>query len=69
MSNRTFKPTIKEDGSILAGGMKLGQVVETEWVFDDRFLRRCQARGTDNVSVTLYDIVELLLEHVEGLDR
>ena len=66
---RTFKPVIQEDGTILAGGMKIATVEETQLVFDDRYLRRCQARGTPDVPVSLYDLVEVLIDHLEGLDN
>jgi len=66
---RTFKPRIREDGVIEAGGMRIGTVQGTDWVFDDRYRRRCEARGTRDVPVTLYDLVEALIDHLEGLDN
>ena len=69
MPDRTFKPIIQENGTILAGGMKIATVTETDLVFDDRFLRRRQARGTESVPVSLYDLVEALIDHIEGLDN
>ena len=62
---RTFKPEISEDGTILAGGMKIGTVRETDWVFPDRYLRRCQARGTEDVPVSLSELVDALLDFYE----
>ncbi len=69
MSDRTFKPKISEDGTILAGGMRIGEIRGVDWVFDDRYLDRCQARGTPDVPVTLYDLVEALIDHFDGLDN
>ena len=61
-TGRTFPPTLRED-HILAGGMTLFQVDdEGRLVFEDRYRRRCIARGTDDVPVHVLDLMELLLE-------
>ena len=70
MTDRTFKPTIKQDGTILAGGVRLGEVRRGEvWVFEDPCFTRQNARGTPDVPVPLYDLVEALLDHLDGLDN
>ena len=69
MSDRTFKPIIQENGTILAGGMQIGEVRETLWVFEDPCFTRQNARGTPDVPVSLYELVGALLDHFEGLDR
>ena len=62
-NGRTFKPTIIER-QILAGGMRICEVDDSgRVIFDDRFRRRCVARGTDDVPVYVIDLMELLLEH------
>ncbi len=67
---RTFKPKIKENGTILAGGMEIGEVRGGElWVFKDLCFTRQNARGTEDVPVPLYDLVEALLDHLDGLDN
>jgi len=59
---RTFKPTIIER-QILAGGMRICEVDdEGRVIFDDRFRRRCVARGTDDVPVDVLDLMNLLLD-------
>jgi hypothetical protein len=60
---RTFKPKISEDGVILAGGMRIGEVRDTEWVFDDPCFTRQNARGTEDVPVSLHDLVQALLDY------
>ena len=67
---RTFKPKIAENGTILAGGMQIGEVRQGElWVFEDPCFTRQNARGTLDVPVPLYDLVEALLDHLDGLDN
>ena len=62
-NDRTFKPTIRE-GQILAGGMRIAEVgSEGQLVFEDRYRRRCVARGTDDVQVDLMELLEALLHH------
>ena len=61
-NGRTFKPTIIER-QILAGGMRIAEVDdEGRVIFDDRFRRRCVARGTDDVPVDVLDLMNLLLD-------
>ena len=61
-NGRTFKPTIIER-QILAGGMRICEVDdEGRVIFDDRFRRRCVARGTDDVPVDVLDLMNLLLD-------
>ena len=62
---RTFKPRIREDGVIEAGGMRIGEVRETELVFSDKCFTRQNARGTPEIPVSLYDLVEALLDYYE----
>jgi hypothetical protein len=62
-NSRTFKPTIIER-QILAGGMRIAEVDdEGRVIFEDRYRRRCLARGTDDVPVYLLDLLEELLRH------
>jgi hypothetical protein len=62
-NSRTFKPTIIER-QILAGGMRIAEVDdEGRVIFEDRYRRRCLARGTDAVPVDLMDLLEELLRH------
>ena len=70
MTDRTFKPKIQENGTILAGGLRIGEVRRGEvWVFEDACFTRQNARGTADVPVPLYDLVEALLAHLDGLDN
>jgi len=62
-NGRTFKPTIIER-QILAGGMRIAEVDdEGRVIFEDRYLRRRLARGTDDVPVDVLDLLEALLAH------
>ena len=63
--NRTFEPTIREDGLVLAGGMALFSVDGAgRLVFDDRYGARCRARGTDDVSVDAVELLEAILDYL-----
>lgn len=69
MTDRTFKPKISKDGTIRAGGVRIGEVRDGElWVFEDLCFIRQNARGTPDVPVPLHDLVEALLDHLDGLD-
>jgi len=62
-NGRTFKPTIIEQ-RILAGGMTIAEVDdEGRVIFQDRYRRRCLARGTNDVPVDLVELLEALLYH------
>ena len=62
-NGRTFKPVIQEN-RILAGGMTIAQVDdEGRVIFEDRYRRRCLARGTDDVPVDVLELLEALLAH------
>ena len=62
-NGRTFKPVILE-GQILAGGMRIAEVDdEGRVIFEDRYRRRCLARGTDDVPVDVLELLEALLAH------
>jgi hypothetical protein len=62
-NGRTFKPTIIER-QILAGGMRIAEVDdEGRVIFEDRYRRRCLARGTDDVPVDVLELLEALLVH------
>ena len=62
-NGRTFKPVIQE-GLILAGGMRIAEVDdEGRVIFEDRYRRRCLARGTDDVPVDVLELLEALLAH------
>jgi hypothetical protein len=54
---RTFRPTVTPEGELKAGGCTLGRVEAGPdgpvLVVPDRYRRRCQARGTDDVAVNL----------------
>jgi hypothetical protein len=65
MTNRTFKPIIKE-GVVLAGGMKIAELREMTLVFEDRWQDRCRARGTEDVPVELWALVEELIHYYQG---
>jgi len=60
--NKTFKPVLKEDGSILAGGMKVAQLRGRELVWEDDYHPRANARGTPDVPVDVQDLLDLLIE-------
>ncbi len=60
--SRTFAPTIR-DHILLAGGLKLAEIDGTHLIFEDRYLNRCQARGTPSVPVELSEIIEELLAY------
>ena len=65
-NGRTFKPTIIER-QILAGGMRIAEVDDDgRVIFEDRYRRRCLARGTDDVPVYLLDLLEALLYYYQG---
>ena len=69
-SKRTFPPTIREDGRVLAGGLTLFEVTaDGRLAFEDRFRRRCQERGTPDVEVDLSDLLDQLLYHFALKDR
>ncbi len=60
-NGRTFKPTIIER-QILAGGMRIAEVDdEGRVIFEDRYRRRCLARGTDDVPIDVLELLEALL--------
>jgi hypothetical protein len=62
-NGRSFKPTIIER-QILAGGMRIAEVDdEGRVIFEDRYRRRCLARGTDDVPVDVLELLEALLVH------
>jgi hypothetical protein len=64
--SETFRPVLKEDGSILAGGMKLAELQGRTMVWEDSHLPRINARGTPDVTVDVEDLCELLLAYFRG---
>jgi len=65
---RTFRPVIREN-RILAGGMTIAEVRDGQLVFEDRYLRRCAARGSPDVPVDVMELLEALLEHYRNGGR
>lgn len=65
MPDNTFKPTI-QDSHLLAGGMRLAEVDDQgRLIFEDRYQRRCVARGTPSVAVDLCDLMATLLSYYQ----
>lgn len=65
-----FRPIVQEDGSVVAGGMRIAQVSdEGTLVFEDRWQQRRHARGTDDVPVDLTDLIDAVIVHLIALDR
>ena len=60
--DRTYRPTIREN-ALLAGGMRIAEVSNGRLIFEDRYQRRCHARGSDRVSISLYDFLDILIDH------
>ena len=59
-NDKAFPPTLQEN-RVLAGGVTLFQVDdEGRVIFEDRYRRRCVARGSDNVPVDLLELLEVL---------
>lgn len=67
-NGRTFKTAVSDDGTVQAGGMRLFQVdpYTGRFVFDDRWERRCQARGTKDVPVEAIDLLEEVLAYLRA---
>jgi hypothetical protein len=67
-NGRTFQPRIREDGAVQAGGLTLFTVApgSLELRFPDRYRARCQARGTDDVQVSLLELIEEILLYYES---
>jgi len=68
---RTYPPTVTENGQLKAGGCTLGKVEagpegEPLLVIEDRYRRRCQARGTKDVPVDLERAAEEARRYIEG---
>ena len=63
---RTFRPTIQDDGTVRAGGVCLGRVDRESGhlVRRDRYLRRCTARGTEDVRVDLVEFLEVIMAYI-----
>ena len=62
-NGKAFPPTLHEN-RVLAGGVTLFQVDdEGRVIFEDRYRRRCVARGSDNVPVDLVELLELVLAY------
>lgn len=64
--SKSFQPVIQEN-EIRAGGMKIAEIRDGCLVFEDRWRNRCVARGTPDVPVELWDLLEeLRLFYEEG---
>ena len=64
MSKTGFRSTLREDGTVQAGGMTLFQATPNgKLVFEDRYQRRCAARGTPDVSIDILDLMGQLLDY------
>ena len=62
----TFKPTIRE-GEILAGGLRIAEITpDGHLIFNDRYRRRCHARGTPNVPIDVCELVEAIIDHISS---
>ena len=62
-NGKSYPPTLQEN-RILAGGVTLFQVDdEGRVIFEDRYRRRCVARGSDSVPVDLVELLELVLDY------
>ena len=58
-----YEPIIR-NGEVLAGGITIATVDdEGRIIFEDRYERRCVARGSNNVPVRLVDLMAVILEH------
>ena len=66
MATNTFRPVIREN-EILAGGVTIAQVDdEGRIIFVDRYERRCYARGSRVVPVSLVELLETIVAHYRG---
>ena len=64
----SFEPVVR-DGQVLAGGITIAQVDdEGRIIFEDRYERRCFARGTKAVPVKLVDLMRVILVYYQELD-
>ena len=63
---RTFRPVVRDDGTVQAGGLCLGRVDSQagHLVRHDRYLRRCYERGTPDVRVDLVELVEAITDYI-----
>ena len=66
---RTFRPIVTEDGKVLAGGVKIGELRGGSLVFEDGFHPRANRRGTPDVPVDLCELVGAVIERLRALDR
>jgi len=65
MNDNAYLPIMRE-GEILAGGMRLFRVDdEGRVIFEDRYRRRCIARGSDDVTVYLTDLLDIITRHYQ----
>ena len=66
-NQRTFRPTIQDDGAVRAGGLELFRVdpLTGQLVRRDRYLRRCHERGTEDVRVELLELVQEIVRFIE----
>ena len=64
MADRTFRPVILDDGTILAGGLRIAQLRESCLVFEDDFHPRANKRQTPDVPVDLRDLMDAVLERM-----
>lgn len=57
-----FRIRVEEDGTFRAGGIKLFRAdPDGSLVFDDDYLARCRARKTDDVPITVGELLGALL--------
>jgi hypothetical protein len=70
LRQRIFRPVVTPDGQLQAGDCTLARVETTSdggpvLVFRDRYRRRCEARGSEDIRVWLRELVDA----VEGEER
>ena len=63
----TFPPQIDESGQLRVGGVRLGELRDGQLVIPDRYQRRCQARGTEDVPVDLVELVAEIIRYYQGV--
>ena len=59
----SYRPVIR-DNQILAGGIRVARVDdEGRVIFEDRYQRRCAARGSQDVPIDLVELLDILADH------
>ena len=64
---KTFPPQIDDRGMVRAGGVTLFELRQAgQLVVPDRWERRCQERGTNDVPVDLVELFAEIIRYYQG---